>query len=236
MKNHIFVTDQVYHLYNRGIEKRDIFLSQKDYYRFIHDLFEFNDEAPALNTGFYFQPAEKNDFQLIRPKPRKLLVEILCFCAMPNHYHLMVRQRIDNGITNFMRKLGTGYTNYFNTKYQRVGHLFQGKFKAVRIEQESHFLYLPYYIHLNPLDLCEPEWREQRIHNLNNALQYLDSYRWSSYLDYNGIKNFPSVIQPDFLLKIYKNYGSPTSIDYRGEIRKWLENIEIDAIKDVAIE
>src|SRR3989344_4697111 len=158
-----FIKEGIHHVYNRGVEKRTIFKQERDYLRFIHDLYEFNDSAPAVNTNYYHN-LSKSNFHKLERKPRKLLVEILCFCLMPNHYHLMLREKVEGGITEFMRKIGTGYTNYFNTKYERVGPLFQGKFKTVNIERQAHLLYLPHYIHLNPLDLAVPEWREKRIH------------------------------------------------------------------------
>ena len=145
---------------------------------------------------------------------------------MPNHYHFMLRQIVDGGITEFMRKIGTGYTNYFNLKNKRVGALFQGKFKAVHIEKEAHLLYLPHYIHLNPLDLGFPEWREQKIKNVSKALQFLKTYRWSSYLDYINIKNFPSIL-----------YRSPTSImNYEKDIKEWLEDFDFESIRDISID
>jgi len=235
MKRPTFVDDEIYHAYNRGVEKRKIFLTEKDYLRFIHDMYEFNDERPAFNSGFHFGSLLKSDFNSIFRGSRKPLVEILCFCLMPNHYHFLIRQLIDGGITEFMRKIGAGYTNYFNTKYDRVGPLFQGKFKAVHVTKEAHLLYLPHYIHLNPLDLTMPEWREQRIRSPEKALKFLESYRWSSYLDHIGKKNYPSVTQRDFILN--NHYRSPTSIvDYRKEIRQWLEDIDLAQLQEVAIE
>ena len=174
MKKPSFINNGIYHIYNRGVEKRKVFLDDQDHFRFIHDLFEFNDEAPALNTYYRLPYLQSYEVQLQKTRlqkigatnkaagrrQRKLLVEILAFCLMPNHYHLLIRQRIDKGAVNFMQKLGTGYTNYFNKRYERVGSLFQGRFKAVLINKESHFIHLPYYIHLNPLDLEMPQWRE----------------------------------------------------------------------------
>lgn len=137
-----------------------------------------------------------------RVPERKLLVDILAFCLMDNHFHLLLRQRKERGIVTFMQKLGTGYTNYFNKKYTRVGSLFQGRFKAVLLEKESHFLYLPFYIHANPLAVLAPSERA----NPEKALQFLASYRWSSYPDYIGKKNVPSVTSRDFL---WKSLGGP---------------------------
>ncbi len=220
-------TGEIYHVYNRGVEKRTIFSGEKDYFRFIHNLFEFNDTAPALNLNFHFQSTPES--LRLQKKPRKKFVELLCYALMPNHYHLLLEQKIDNGITEFMRKMGTGYTNYFNTKNQRVGPLFQGKFKAVHVFKESHLLYLPHYIHLNPLDLVMPEWREQKIRNINKALQFLEKYRWSSFLDYAGKKNFPSILDPD--------YGSRTSIvDYKKNLKEWMENFDLESVQKMTLE
>ena len=229
-----FADGQIYHVFNRGVEKRTIFLNEKDYFRFVHDMYEFNDENPALNLGFRFdsygKSLVKSDFTRFR-KPRKPLVEILCFCLMPNHYHFILLQLIEGGITEFMRKMGTGYTNYFNTKYKRVGPLFQGKFKAVLIEKESHFLYLPHYIHLNPLDLNVPSWRDKKIENIQKSLKFLGSYRWSSYPDHIGKKNFPSVISTNLFKKFY---GTPK--EYRESLREWIQDMDINDLSNIIIE
>lgn len=226
------VTGEIYHIYNRGVEKRKIFLEDEDYLRFIHDLFEFNDENPAKNFHYYFKFKFKEvPLPKIEREPRKLLVEILAFCLMPNHFHLMVRQKVENGITQFMRKLGTGYTNYFNQKYERVGPLFQGTFKIVHIKQDAHFLHLPYYIHLNPLDLKFPEWRNKEIKNYKEAMKFLENYRWSSFLDYIGKKNFPSVTQREFLSEFFEGPE-----EYKKDTLKWLKEMDLEEIKDLVLE
>src|SRR3989344_6026710 len=123
MKKPQFTTDAFYHIYNRGVEKRKIFLDKDDHFRFIHDLFEFNDEAYALNIYYKLPSLTSYEVQPRKMSKRKLLVEIIAFCLMPNHFHLLLRQNADSGIVRFMQKLGTGYTMYFNQKYQRVGGL-----------------------------------------------------------------------------------------------------------------
>lgn len=221
-----FDDNSIYHICNRGVEKRAIFLNEKDYYRFVHDLYEFNDTKPAENIYY------KNSYKLYETgtRKRKQLVDILAFCLMPNHFHLLLRQLEKNGISTFMNKLG-GYSMYFNKKYQRVGGLFQGRFKAVEVTKNEHFLYLPYYIHLNPLDLIEPTWREGAIKNLDAVLKFLESYRWSSYLDYIGNKNFPSVIQKQFLSEFFE-----TPKKYQEETIEWLKNIALANIKSLILE
>lgn len=124
---------------------------------------------------------------------RDLLVNIHAFALMKNHYHLLISERVENGVSLFMKKLNMGYTKYFNEKYERSGTLWQGKYKSIPIERDSHLLYIPYYIHLNPLDYTYPEWRKGEVHDIRAALAYLETYRWSSHLDYLGLPNFPSV-------------------------------------------
>lgn len=235
MKNPEFVEGQIYHIYNRGVEKRKIFLDDSDYFRFIHNLFEFNDTEPALNLYYKLPHYQSYEVSLRKikaeRKPRELLVEILIFSLMPNHFHLLVKQKLKNGITNFMRKLGTGYTNYFNKKYNRVGVLFQSAFKAVLINQDSHFIHLPFYIHSNALDLIAPEWREKEIKNVKKAISFLENYRWSSYLDYAGKANFPSVTQREMFLKYY---NGPEN--YKKSMQQWLKEISFKEIEDLILE
>ncbi len=99
-----------------------------------------------------------------------------------------------------------GYAKYFNEKYSRNGVLWQGIYKRIRIERDAHFNYIPYYIHLNPLDFSMPEWREGNVKRISQALKKLQEYRWSSYLDYVGTKNFPSILDTDTLVDVL---GSP---------------------------
>ncbi len=222
-----FASNEIYHIYNRGVEKRKLFLKDNDYFRFIHDLFEFNDTAPAGRFPTFGDLAS----EINKSRKRELLVEILCFCLMPNHFHLLLRQIRDKGITNFMQKLGTGYTMYFNGRYERVGALFQAPFKAVLINKETHFYHLPYYIHVNPLELIIPKWEKQGIKDYKKTNQFLNSYRWSSHLDYIDKKNFPSVISSKFLSKIWGG-----SQRYKLDFKKWLKDINIDEIREEIIE
>ena len=226
-----FVNNEIYHIYNRGVEKRLIFGSDKDRFRFVHNLYEMNDSSPVLNNGYWI--ARDIEVQLRYTKERDKLVEILAFCLMPNHYHLLLRQTQEKGIVRFMQKLGTAYTNYFNLRNERVGPLFQGRFKAVLIGEDGHLRHIYNYIHLNPLDLSAPEWRENKFSNRQKALDFLDSYRWSSYLDYTGKKNFPSVIDKKLGLEIFSN-----TKNYSENIQEWLGNIEKyeDKLSDFTLE
>jgi len=197
------ITGEIYHLYNRGVEKRNVYKNSVDYIRFIHDLFEFNDINPAPAFERRYKPNTGYPIPHIT-KEKKKIVEILCFCLMPNHYHLLVRQLKDDGISLFMHKLGAGYTNAFNAKYDRVGPLFQGKYKIKHADQDEYLRHLVCYIHFNPLKFLKT-WDE------------LSTYRWSSHLDYLGKNNFGSIIEKEFLLELFggkENYKK-SSKDWR---------------------
>lgn len=200
-----FQNNYLYHIYNRGTEKRDIFLNKIDYFQFIHYLYEFNNINSLLNLS---RDIKIDGGSTSLSRKRELLVDIIAFCLMPNHFHLVLRQLKDNGISKFMQKLGTGYTMYFNTKNNRTGALFQGRFKAVSVDRDNYFLYLINYIHLNPIELIEPEWKEKKILNGEKAKDFLENYRWSSYLDCIGIKNFPSVINKTIIMEYFKTAES----------------------------
>jgi len=217
-----------YHTLNRGVDKRDIFLDKQDYLRFVHDLYELNNEDRVETTSRVFQADPSITNNAIR-RERKMIVDILAFCLMPNHYHLLLSPRIKNGVPIFMQKINMGYSKYFNQKYKRVGTLFQGRYKGVLITNNTHFLHLPFYIHFNPLDLSYPEWRENKISSPKKALEFLESYRWSSHLDYLGTKNFPSVLNTQPLMEIFGN-----SKDYRKLVENYLKDIQID--KDITLE
>lgn len=239
MKKPEFVNNEVFHIYNRGVEKRDVFLIDQDYFRFINNLSEFNDIKPTPPSNIRYLIRNPKaitpkhlEVQLLNTnRPSEPLIEILAFCLMPNHYHLLIRQLVENGVVKFMQKLGTGYTNYFNQRNERVGSLFQGRFKAVLISTEKHFRYIPIYIHLNPLDLIAPEWREKKLNNFNKAVGFLENYRWSSYLDYIGKKNFPLITRRGYILKIaggLKNFKRYTN--------DFMTMMELEKIQDLILE
>ncbi len=215
---------ELYHVLNRGVEGRNLFLDSQDYARFVHNLYEFNDSAPADNLTRLFDPTGMRDF--VNPsfrKPRKLLVKLHGWCLMKNHYHLLLSERIEGGMSKFLRKLNVGYANYFNERYGRHGTLFQGRTKKLRIERDAHFLYILHYVHLNPLDYLKgaEEWRIRdtgSVKSASAALAYLETYRWSSYLDYAGAKNFPSVLTTSLFQE------APG--EYRSSLRDYLHDAE----------
>lgn len=162
-----FVNGEIYHLYNRGLGKQNIFFSNRDYSIFLDSLFYYQITNPKLKFSL-----GKNN-QSVHPDKSNKLVEIICYCLMPNHFHLLVRQVKENGVSTFMRRFGNSYTRYINIKYNRPGPLFQGVFKAVLIETNEQLVHVSRYIHLNPL--------------VANLVRNLKLYRWSSYLDFIGL-------------------------------------------------
>lgn len=237
MKKPEFANGEIYHLYNRGVEKRRIFTKESDYRRFIHNLVCFNDIEVATPANVRFDVRRPSQAKCLEVEPlnivpvSRMLVELLAFCLMPNHYHLLVRQRYDNGVVRFMQKIGTGYSMYFNLKYKRVGPLFQGAFKAVLVEDEAHFLHLPTYIHANPLDLFVPAWRLGKIRSPEKALRFLEQYRWSSFPDYIGQKNFPAVTQREFLVSVFGDARA-----HRSAMLQWLRSRNLAQLEDIALE
>ena len=197
------VNGEIYHLVLRGVADSIIFKDKNDYYRGVFSLYEFNDTNPVLirdRRRARLRAKKKGREQF--SADRDMFVEILAFCFMPNHIHLLVRQIKNSRITQFMKKLGTGYATYFNKKYDRKGHLFQGRFRAVHIRTNEQLKTVFVYIHTNGISLIEPKWKEKGISNLKKVIKFLENYKWSSYPDYLGKNNFPSVTKRDFLLKV----------------------------------
>jgi len=205
-----------------------IFKDEDDFYRGIFSLFEFNDTGSVLirerrRTRFRMKKKGMREYSA----NRDLLVEILAICFMPNHIHLLVRQIKERGIVKFIQKLGTGYAGYFNRKYNRKGHLL-GKFYAVHVKNEAQLMTVFVYTHCNPLSLIESKWKEGGIKNPLKAIKFLESYKWSSYLDYIGKKNFPSVTERDFTLEVMGGEKGCRKfvkdwIKYKKELKDWQE-------------
>jgi len=195
-----FIEGQYYHIYNRGVEKRDIFMDRCDYERFLYLLFVCNDTKPLLNSQFYYRGLAS----IVKyPQQRELLVDIACFCLMPNHYHLLLRQRSEGGISLFMQKLGTAYTMYFNARQERNGVLLQGTFKAAHVDKELYLTHLSRYIHLNPLDLYESGWKEKGLVRGVKSYEFVKKYPWSSYGDFLGEERFTRILNRGLFSELY---------------------------------
>ncbi len=138
---------------------------------------------------------------------------------MPNHFHLLVKEKEDGNISSFMEKLGTSYAMYFNRKYKRSGVLFQNTFKAEHVSRDEYLKYLYAYIHLNPVKLIEPLWKEEGIRNLPAAQKYLEAYRYSSYADYvTGKREESAILTPSEFPDYFEQEG-----DFDHFVKDWLD-------------
>lgn len=146
MRKTSFTEGEFYHIYNRGVEKRNVFLDKEDYGRFMQSMEEFNTLKPigSIYEHSFVKP-KLGSFASKLPS----LVSFVAFCVNPNHYHFIIRQESGRGVEKFMQRLGTGYTKYFNNKYKRSGVLFQGIFKAVHVDSNNYLLHLSAYVNLN---------------------------------------------------------------------------------------
>lgn len=183
----IYVEGGYYHIYNRGVEKRNIFLDERDYKVFLHFL-----------KTYLSPPLPKEELARRRPKigatPKTVhgIIDLLTYCLMPNHFHLLVKQKARDGISQLMNRVGTNYGMYFNKRYDRVGPLFQGVYKAVLVDNESQFLHLSRYIHLNPYEIEGGDFEK------------LVDYPYSSYGDYLGLRN-TGWVRTDEILSYFKS-------------------------------
>lgn len=209
-----------YHIYNRGVEKRLIFMDEMDYSVFISylafylsilDLRGYSSQGETIPSSKVL----KNYFGEIK---------LLAYCLMPNHFHLMIKQESDRGIDHFMRSLSTKYVRYFNSKYKRVGSLFQDTYKGVRVETESQFVYLSKYIHRNPLGItCEDTPRR------------LEDYRYSSYGNY--LKKFSqNWVDVEEILGLFGGINRQISFKNYQEFVEESSDYDFSFIKEVVLD
>ena len=147
----------------------------------------------------FLRDNKNNLHNIFKEKREKPLVSILGYCLMPNHFHIILYEHSEGGITKFMGKLLTAYSMYFNTKYERSGPLFTHPFRSEHISNEPQYLYIFSYVHLNPISLIDENWKENGVKNKREAKKFLESYEYSSYLDFLG-KNRQEVNIIDFSL------------------------------------
>jgi len=148
MRKDPLVTEQYYHIYNRGVDKRDIFMNKHDLNRFVLSIKEFNINKPIGSIQSNLKG--KTDLDRFRDKEGPL-VSIVCYCLNPNHFHFIIRQEAEGGISEFFKRLLGGYTLYFNKVHKRTGSLFQGRFKSKMIKNDAYFLKIRPYVNTNYL-------------------------------------------------------------------------------------
>jgi putative transposase len=187
----VIANEEIYHVYNRGVAREAIFTTPLDYKRFLNLLrFYRYTNSPFSYSHFRCLDTEKRVAVQKNLEISPLMVEIYAYCLMPNHFHILLKQLQDNGINKFLSRVQNGYAKYINKKYNRVGPLFQSRFKAVRVENDSVFSHVSRYIHLNPCTSC-----------LVKA-EKLSDYRWSSFVFYAGVEE-GNLVNTKNLLKAF---------------------------------
>ncbi len=199
----------MYHVYNRGVDKRIIFVDERDYSVFLSFLkyaLLSDDELKnyqVVDAGIISQAERFN----LRREGLHGVVELVSFCLMPNHFHLLLYQYEIDGITRLMRSVATGYSGYFNKRHKRVGSLFQGRYKASPISSQGYWDHISRYIHLNPLDIGED----------------YETYSYSSYRNYTG--NFEAEwLRPNLVLDGFESAAAYQKfvseyVPYRKELK-----------------
>ena len=179
------VAGETYHIYNRGAHKQPVFVDEGDYVRFLLLLYVANHSERVRLSDLLKEYPGPSWIQILSDvEADKSLVDVLAYSLIPNHFHLVLRQKAENGCTVFMKKVATAYAMYFNLKYEHSGVLFQGCFKSSHIENEPYFRYIFSYVHLNLLDLIEPGWKENGIKNVEAVRKFINTYPYSSFQDY----------------------------------------------------
>ena len=206
------VTGEYYHIYNRGNSKQKIFHDNEDYFRFMSLFYACNSKNNFRIFTLYKQESPY-DFER-----GYQIVSIGSFCIMPNHFHILITQIEENGISKFMQKLTTAYVMYYNKKYKRTGSLFEGKFKAEHANNDRYLKYLFSYIHLNPVKLIQKDWKDGGIKDKSIVLEYLNKYKYSSYLYFIGENRVQNkILDINYFPKYFSNKTSFTK-----EVFEWL--------------
>lgn len=217
------ITNEIYHIVNRGNASSPIFKTKWDHRRFIKTFWYYQLGDPPMRFSKLLDLSQQERKKLIKKqrKEEKPLVGIIAYCLMPNHFHLLLKQARDSGILKFMELFANSYSRYFNTKYQRKGSLFEGRFKAIRLETDSQLLHLSRYIHLNPYSSF-----------LVKSINELSDYHFSSFPEYLGLsKN--NICQKEIVLSFFpKPEDYKKFVSERANYQKSLEEIKHQLLED----
>lgn len=216
---------EYYHVFNRGNNKQTIFFDKKDKVRFLFLIIYFQAGIFFENIGrqvSYFIKSES--FNINKDLEKKLLnkrnVELINFVLMPNHFHFILYEFKEGGISQYMQRVLCAYTKYFNTKYKKSGHLFQGPYKAVNIKNNNQLLYLSTYIHRNPREISE--WKDK---------EYM--YPWSSYQDYLKNNRWGELLKQDIIIKQFSSKKEFNIFTKSSSAKKLTENFDDDLLIDL---
>jgi putative transposase len=190
-----FADGEWYHCYTRGVDKRKVFQSTVDYRRFVETLYLSNGTETVRRSDL----VNASHAEIFARKRGKQLVAIGAYALMPNHFHILLEQKQEGGVARFMQKLGTAYTMYFNLRHERTGNLFVGPFKSRHVDDDRYLEHVAQYIHLNPAELSEPDWKKGKVKDMRALETSLASYEFSSYQDYIGKTPRPErgILAPD---------------------------------------
>jgi len=196
IKNH--APGEYYHVYNRGMQKQPIFQTDADRIRFLFLLLTFQGKNSIKNVGRELKQTVQSrtlhswdlKSELTEDILENRMVEIVCFCLMPNHFHLLLKENEDGGIAKYMQRVLTAYTKYFNTRHEKSGHLFQSSYKSVLMGNDRQLMHVSAYIHKNPKELSMWKRKEHQ-------------YPWSSYQDYVGKNRWSQLIATDIITDRY---------------------------------
>lgn len=217
------VTNEIYHIINRGNASVPIFKVKHDHQRFIQTFLYYQNINPPIRFSKFTKLNNTNRGKILRElkEKKKFLVELIAYCLMPNHFHFLLRQNKEDGILNFIRLSTNSYSRYFNTKYRRRGSLFEGRFKAVRIETDNQLLHVSRYIHLNP-------YSSYLVKNFESLL----SYPFSSLPEYLGNVR-EGVCQKEIILEHFPNAGKYKEfVSDRADYQRSLEEIKHQLLED----
>lgn len=219
------VVGEIYHIINRGVASMPILIDDRHYQHFLETSLYYQHQKLPLRYSYFARLPQSAKTDTLAKLSKEYFVEIICYCLMPNHFHLLLKQLTDNGISNFMMKFCDSYTRYFNTKNKRIGPILQGRFKSVRIETEQQLLHVSRYIHLNPYS-----------GGIIKKISELKDYSYSSLPEYLSLTQKP-LCQKDMILSYFKKPGSywdfiAGQADYQRELslikNLLLENPEVD--------
>ncbi len=214
------VTDEIYHVFNRGINRQPTFNSKREYERAMLALSFYQVAKPPIRLSkFLVQNPDVQESLLKSMAELSKLVDVISFCLMPNHFHFLLKQKQDKGISNFLGNFQNSYTRYFNTKNKRDGSIFLTQFKAVRIVTDEQLIHVSRYIHLNPYTGF-----------VVKTLSELENYEWSSLKDY--LKADFTSINPELVLGLFKDSNSYKQFvfdqaDYQREL-KLIEHLTLE--------
>jgi len=177
-----FAYDEWYHCYTRGVDKRQVFKDKNDYERFVQLLYLLNSEKPIRRSDIF----KKTTSEILLMERKLPIVAIGAYCLMGNHFHILLKELKEGGISKFMRTLGIAYAMYFNIKNERVGNLFVKPFRSKHVNDDRYFKYIIQYVHLNAAEIFEPQWKKGVVNTLNLESKITD-YQYSSLKDYYGV-------------------------------------------------